>query len=214
MEKYRYRVRFEKDMEVRFTSHLDLHRMWERTCRRASLPLVYSQGFNPRPKLNLASALPLGFSSKDELLDLWLQDHLPLVRIETALRSNVPPGIHIIEVTKIDERERSLQSQVCAATYEVNIPDHEALEIEGEINRIITSSEIIRERRGKRYDLRPLIEDLLFSTADEHDTKLVMTLTAKEGATGRPEEVCAELGLDPSRVHIERTRLILTPAVT
>ena len=61
---------------MRFTGHLDLHRAWERTFRRAGLPLAYSQGFNPHPRLNLASALPLGFTSEGEVIDVWLEQDL------------------------------------------------------------------------------------------------------------------------------------------
>ena len=70
----RIRVTFSKTYHMRYTSHLDVHRTWERTLRRARLPLAYSQGFNPRPKINLAAALPLGFTSDCEIVEFWLDE--------------------------------------------------------------------------------------------------------------------------------------------
>jgi radical SAM-linked protein len=69
----RLRITFAKTEAMRFTGHLDLHRTWERCFRRARLPLAYTQGFNPHPRLNLAAALPLGFTSQGEMIDAWLE---------------------------------------------------------------------------------------------------------------------------------------------
>ena len=68
----RVRITFSKQGALRFIGHLDLHRLWERAMRRANLPLTYSQGFHPQPKISLAAALPLGFSSRGEVLDARL----------------------------------------------------------------------------------------------------------------------------------------------
>ncbi|HLE27799.1 MAG TPA: TIGR03936 family radical SAM-associated protein, partial [Anaerolineales bacterium] len=69
----RLRLTFAKTAAMKFSGHLDLHKTWERTLRRARLPLAYSQGFNPQPRLQLASALPLGFTSECEVLDAWME---------------------------------------------------------------------------------------------------------------------------------------------
>ena len=77
---------------MRYTSHLDVHRTWERTLRRARLPLAYSQGFNKRPKINLAVALPLGFTSDCELVEFWLDGTPTLSEVESRLREAAPSG--------------------------------------------------------------------------------------------------------------------------
>ncbi len=69
----RLRVTFSKGGPLVYTSHLDLARAWERALRRAGVGLVYSGGFNPRPKLQLAAALPLGHTAEAEWLDVWLE---------------------------------------------------------------------------------------------------------------------------------------------
>ena len=80
----RLRVTFAKTEPMRFTSHLDLYRAWERMLRRAGFPLVFSQGYNPRPRLQLATPLPLGITSRFEIIDFWLSggpDDLSLIHI-------------------------------------------------------------------------------------------------------------------------------------
>jgi radical SAM-linked protein len=74
----RIRISFSKFGAMQYVGHLDLHKSWERTFRRSGLPLEYSQGFHPQPHLNLACALPVGFTSQCELLDAWLEQELPL----------------------------------------------------------------------------------------------------------------------------------------
>ena len=84
--RYRYRITFTKDEAQRFTSHLDLHRAWGRLLRRAGLPLLYSQGFNPRPRIQLSTALPLGCTSEHELADIWLTEEIPCSEILERLQ--------------------------------------------------------------------------------------------------------------------------------
>ena len=81
----RLRLTFAKTEAMRFTGHLDLHHTWERTFRRAGLPLAYSQGFNPHPRLNLASALPLGFTSECEVIDVWLEQEMEPEQVDGGL---------------------------------------------------------------------------------------------------------------------------------
>jgi hypothetical protein len=73
----RIRLIFSKTGSLRYTGHLDLHTIWERTIRRAGLPLMYTQGFHPGPKIQLASALPLGFIGRCEIVDIWLDETPP-----------------------------------------------------------------------------------------------------------------------------------------
>src|SRR5512136_2023173 len=70
----RLRIVFSKTGSLRYTGHLDLQTVWERTVRRAGLPLAYTHGFHPGPKIQIASALPLGFIGRCEIVDIWLQE--------------------------------------------------------------------------------------------------------------------------------------------
>jgi len=204
----RYRVTFAKTEAMRFTGHLDLHRTWERTFRRAALPLAYSEGFNPQPKINIGAALPLGCISDGDLMDVWLEAQVDPLEVEASLRSAAPPGIRIEVVRSVEATEPVLQRQVQAAVFEVDWADHpEPGEIERRIAALLGSEQLPRVRRGKSYDLRPLIEEIRF---DRAASKLWMRLAARAGATGRPEEVLDALGLDPTANLIRRTGLVLT----
>src|SRR5512133_2145399 len=117
----RARITFSKQGALRYTGHLDLHRLWERAMRRADLPLSYSQGFHPQPKISLASALPLGFSSRGEMLDVRFNEEIPTDEVASRLKDNLPPDIQITLVEIVDEREPALQTQVLSAAYNVQL---------------------------------------------------------------------------------------------
>jgi radical SAM-linked protein len=205
----RLRLTFAKTAAMKYTGHLDLHTVWERTFRRARLPLAYSQGFNPQPKLQLASALPLSFTSECELADAWMETAQDLAAARAALEAAAPPGIKVIAVSEAAPTEPALQTQLRSAEYRVTLGTPlVAAEAAARIAELLARSEIPRVRRDKSYDLRPLIETL--AAVDE--ATLAMQLAAREGATGRPEEVLAALGLDPARAKYHRAKLLLAEA--
>lgn len=206
----RYRIHFHKSTHLRFIGHLDLHRAMERSLRRANLPLDYSKGFNPRVKLNLSSALPLGCTSSAELADIWLLSNLDVSDVLQALSSAAPPGLSFISVETIELKTPSLQSQINAVEYRVEIEKMEAEPPLSEtVANLLNADELPRVRRGKHYDLRPLIHDLEISQDLQEQCSLRMVLNVGEGSTGRPEEVLLSLGLDPANTLIQRTQLTL-----
>lgn len=205
----RVRITFTKQGALRYIGHLDLHRVWERAMRRADLPISYSQGFHPQPKISLAAALPLGFSSRAEVLDVRLNEEIPIEEIFTRLKDNLPPDIKVLDVKSVDERLPALQTTVLSAAYDVHLTEPvEGSELKRRVEKIMNAESLIRERRGKTYDLRPLIEMLSIITQADGSTWLKMTLSAREGATGRPEEVLSVLEIEPETARVERTRLI------
>lgn len=203
----RIRVKFAKTQPMRFTSHLDLYRAWERLLRRAGLDLVFSQGFNPRPKLQLAAPLALGITSQEEIIDFWLADGpQDLAHLTSLLVAAQPPGIEISSVEQVDLTDPTLQKRVTAAEYQVNLLDP-APGLDQKITSLLESETILRQRREKSYDLRPLIEEVRL--ADQDSQQVHMRLAAKEGGTGRPEEVLLALGIQPEDTRIERTRIVI-----
>jgi radical SAM-linked protein len=201
----RIRITFTKQGALRYTGHLDLHKLWERAARRAELPLAYSQGFHPQPKMNMAAALPLGFSSRCEVMDMRLEHTITLDDLPTRLNETLPSGLQVVGVEQVDERAPALQTQVASAEYEVTLTDPvDRSELKRRIDSVLELETMPRERRGKLYDLRPLVEELHLLT----DGKIFMRLAAREGATGRPEEVLDMLGIAFEETRIERTRLV------
>jgi radical SAM-linked protein len=210
----RIRITFSKQGALRYTGHLDLHKLWERAARRAELPLAYSQGFHPQPKMSLAAALPLGFSSTCEVLDLRLDRDIVLDGLRERLNETLPPGLQVLGVEQADERAPALQTQVASAEYRVELKEQaDPSELKRKVESVMASKSIPRERRGKSYDLRPLIEELSLTpsplpTGEGLGVRVIMRLAAREGATGRPEEVLDVLGIAFEDTQIERTRLI------
>ena len=122
MKKQRYRIRFSKTDQMRFTGHLDLILTWERTFRRADLPLAYSEGFSPRPVMNFAPPLPLGYTSTGEIGDFWLSETISINRLVKQLSRAAPPGILLGEILEIEDiHGPKLPSLVQAASYQAEL---------------------------------------------------------------------------------------------
>jgi radical SAM-linked protein len=205
----RVRITFAKQGALRYTGHLDLHKLMERAARRAELPLSYSQGFHPQPKISLAAALPLGFASRDEVMDIRLNEDLEPDDISTRLKNSLPTGIQILKVERVEDGLPPLQTQLLSATYEAHLMEPaDGADLTRKVEALMMSESLPRERRGKSYDLRPLIEMLSVVTESNGKIWLRMTLAAREGATGRPDEVLTALGIEPETVRVERTKLI------
>ncbi len=205
----RIRINFSKTEIIKFTSHLDLYRAWERTLRRAELPLAYSHGFKPHAHINLACALPLGFTSENDLVDIWLDKDIALDDIHQRLAQAVPPGVLINSIEEIPLQMPSLQKLLKASEYIVTLLQNIA-ELPEEIDKLLNMDAVWRERNQKKYDLRPLILELVLLSEDPSGRQQInMILQARESATGRPEEVLLSLGIDPTTTLVHRHRLVL-----
>ena len=157
----RLRITFAKTAAMQYTGHLDLHKTWERTLRRARLPLAYSEGFNPHPKIQLGAALPLGFTSDCELVDVWFETPQELEEARAALEIAAPPGLRLNELREVPERDPALQTQIVAAEYRVTLPlGVEAAALDERVSALLAAPEIRRTRREK--SLQRLIEDRLY----------------------------------------------------
>lgn len=206
-EAFRYRITFAKTAHMRYTGHLDVQRAWERLIRRAKLPLLFTRGYHPRARFNLASALPLGFLGEHELAELYLVDELTVEELLERLREHAPPGIGIHAVERVPSSRPAVQTEIAAATYDVDLgPDIDTSALADRMSTLLAADTLPRERRGKTYDLRPLVDDLTLS-ADR--ARLHMRLASRDGATGRPDEVLLALELDPATLLVRRTALIL-----
>jgi radical SAM-linked protein len=205
----RIRIVFAKTETMRFTSHLDLYRAWERLLRRADVSLVFSQGYNPRPRLQLAAPLPLGITSRAEIIDFWIANGPEDINsIRSKLVYAQPPGIEILQVNFVNPKSPPLQKKVSASEYRVSLLD-EVPGLEIKIASVLNANTLMRQRREKEYDLRPLILDLTYNKSESDPSwHLFMRLTSHGGGTGRPEEVLLALEIQPENTLIERTRLV------
>jgi len=205
----RLRITFSKDGPLAYTSHLDLMRAWERALRRAGAPLAYSHGFNPRPRLQLAGALPLGYTGEAELLDVWLERPMSVEEFAKALSPVLSEGLRVGQVRQVSLNEPALQTRTVSAEYRVTVEWGEPSEqIKARVECVLAAENLPHERRGKQYDLRPLIERLEVEQVGGGEVVLGMKLVARPGATARPEAVLEVLRMGDAFARYHRQRLL------
>ena len=210
----RLRVRFCRGQELKFISHLDIIRLWQRVFHRAGIALAYSEGFNPRPRLSLAAPLPVGVTSEAELMDVlctrWVSPH----SLTTAVSRELPPGIEIRQVYQAALIQPSLQSLVSSAEYKVEVAtEKDEKELQSALDSLLSVEHLPwqhqRDTGPRSYDLRALIDDLwLISWRSGYGT-IGMRLRCDSSGSGRPEQVAKALGFTEQPKLIHRTRLIL-----
>jgi len=201
----RIRISYQKMLSLRFTSALDMQRIWERSIRRASYKITYSQGYHPQPKIQLGLPLPLGFISEDEKVDVWLENDIDKELIKTNLELNIPEGLEINQIEKIDPSSKPLVTLIKISEYAVRFwDDNNKVNLNHSISDLLQEKEIIRiKRNNKPYDLRPLILDLHQMEAKD-DFNIFMALKSEQNQMGRADEVMFALGYELDAFLIKR----------
>jgi len=209
----RLRLRFCRGEEIKFISHLDIIRLWQRALNRAGIPLAYSEGFNPHPRMSLAAPLAIGVTSEAELMDIfctkWISPHW----FTTAISRQLPPGIKVLQVYPIALSQPSLQAQVRYAEYRVEVESEmELKDIESGLSSLLLLEHLPwqhqRDTGIRSYDLRSLIDDLWLIAWHRPYCTIGMRLRCDSSGSGRPEQVTAALGFTHPR-SMHRTKLIL-----
>ena len=210
----RMRVIYATDDTVKYVGHLDMARAWERAIRRARLPLAYTQGFHPQPRIQFAAALPVGFTGQTEVVDVFLNEELAPADFLARLALALPAGIRPTAASPVPREAPSLQSQVRGARYRVEVEtDEPANAFRATLDAFLARPEAWRERRrGKkaasRYDLRPLVQGLTYAGPCDLGQSFEVTMRAEPGATGRPDELLAELGYETAPRRVVRVELL------
>jgi radical SAM-linked protein len=209
----RLRVRFKRGEEIKFISHLDLIRVWQRVFRRAGLELAYSEGFNPHPRLSLAAPLALGITGENELMDVYTVQPVSPHTFCAMASPQLPVGLQVVQVFPIALEVPTLQSQVRFAEYEVRVETTEVDALKLRINATLAKDSIPwqhqRDTGIKSYDLRKLIDSVWLIAEESCILTLGMRLRCDSEGAGRPEQVTRALGLE-SPLAVHRTRLILS----
>jgi radical SAM-linked protein len=211
----RLRLKFNRSEELKFLSHLDLMRLWERALRRAGLPLAYSEGFTPHPQIALAAPLLVGVTSQAELMDVFLSRWVPPQSFMAQIGKQLPHGIELLEVWPVGPKVPSLQSQVRFVEYRVEVETEKGCqEVDLALQSLLSAKELpwhhLRDTGARYYDLRALVDNLWL--IDCHDSLCVlgMRLRCDEKGAGRPEQVTKALGFSRHPESIHRTKLILS----
>jgi len=184
----RIRIRFSKIGRVRWTSHRDVARMWERALRRARVPMAYTEGFSPRPKLSFGLALPTGCESNAEYLDVALREPVAPEEITSTFSSLLPDGVDVLAAQVLPPGAGSLQEEVTSCRWEIDVPQMDPDDLSEAIARVLGAEvlSVTRERKG-----RPVTDDLRPS---------VLALSSA-GPLGSGSGLVAELGTRPRGVR-------------
>jgi radical SAM-linked protein len=182
----RFRVKYSKTGPVRFIGHLDLVRLFDRTMRRAGIPVAYSQGFHPHPKISFGPPLPLGMQSTAEFADFSLSTPFPEAGM--LLAKNLPEGMEMLSIRPISEKAESLTKILILAEYHVQCGRDERI---GEIIKTILEREHIPVERmsksgPKEVDIRPGIIEI---TVSPESNGFIILLSQETGKSARPSEV-------------------------
>lgn len=211
MPSQRLRIWFRKGERVRYISHLDVLRYWERVIRRAGLPLSYSQGFTPHPKLAFAGPLPLGFTGEAEVVDVTLDERVDVAKVHERLLPETTEDLRMVGVAEVPLSQPPPQAALLWAEYTVDMPGLDPAEAERRVHGFLAARAFPwkEERREKErtYDLRAATPFLSAAPA-EGGVRLAMRLRADQELMARPEQLVAALfpGHEPG--DIVRTGLI------
>jgi radical SAM-linked protein len=214
------RIRFTKLGKVRFTSHRDVARVWERAIRRASLPVAYSEGFSPRPKVAFGLALSTGAESLAEFLDIELAHDVDPEASAAGLADALPAGFTVTAAQAVPAGVGSLQQVVTSCSWQIDLdPEVDLSTARTAVDRMVAAESVIvtRERKGKQVedDLRPallaldvIVTDVAAtdgsSAADRPRTTLLAELGTQPRAL-RPAELLAALGFASEDARVLRT---------
>ncbi len=210
----RLRIKFSRGEEIKFISHLDIVRLWQRAFNRAGIEIAYSTGFSPHPRISLAAPLPLGVTSEAELMDIVITKGVAPQFFVSALNQQLPQGLRVDKVFPISPDLPSLQSQVNQAEYKVDVETAPGpADIQAALDNMLALEHLpwqhMRDTGPHQYDIRLLIADLKLIDWQPPIGSLSMLLQCNSQGSGRPEQVAAALGFAKRPQSIHRTQLIL-----
>lgn len=187
-------VVFRKGGNARFLSHLDLLATLEYSLRRARLPIELSEGFNPRPRMSLASPLPLGHTGEREILEMTLKEPVPPAEVHERLQVSVPGGIDILSVDETTESSARSGARLESALYRIELPE-ETPDLQERIDALLAQETVevqeTRQGKAKTRDIRAHIVSV--ETASPRTIRARLSLD--EMGTVRPEQLLDALSI-------------------
>jgi len=209
-----YRLHFIKENRLRFLSHLELARTMERAIRRAKLPLAYSEGFHPHPKIDFGPALAVGISSEAEYFDLHLTKASDLEKLKHDLNHTLPAGLHIIHLKEIKRQHvKSLNAVLNRAAYRVSLKVEAELvgEIKEFFENLLAQTEIVVTRKVKEQqkvvNIRPWLHNVTIEMSSATTMQIELVGEIGSGGNLRAEEIVKLIPFTVEILHVVRTGL-------
>jgi len=193
------RARFTKLGRIRWTSHRDVARMWERALRRVRMPIAYTQGFSPRPRLAFGLALPTGCESLAEYIDIAVSEPVDPPTLAGRLAGSFPEGVDVTAAAAVDAGAPSLQEAVSSCAWEMEVPGMTPGTLQEAVGRVLSADSLplVRERKGRDVvdDLRPSVLALSCRGSDGGGVRLVAELATRPRGV-RPAELARVMGVE------------------
>lgn len=207
--------RYSKGEAVKYVSHLDLIRAWQRALRRARIPLATVQGAWPRPKIAFGSALGVGTTSEAEHVVVELEEPLDPSVVQEALNANLPPGIEVLQCWSTPaHRRRFAVGDLDVSDYRITVMGPlEPEEIGKQVEAFTQSRSALYHRQrgqhGRDLDVRPFVEQVCVEHAETGMATLRLRLKASGAGCASPQEVVSALGCSRPAFRVEVHRLAL-----
>lgn len=207
--------RYEKGEPIRFIAHLDLMRAMQRALRRARIPLAFTQGRHPRPRVAYASPLAVGATSEAEIMALELEEPLDPAVVQDALNECLPDGLRILASwTNPPHKSRLSVGELDTSDFRVTICGPvDADELRRRVSALQTAPTIVytrkREDKVREVDLRPFLSDIAVEQMETGRAVLRLRLKALPGGGASPVEILEVLGFTPERYAIHPHRIAL-----
>jgi len=212
----RLRLKFGRGAAVRFISHVDTMRCWERVFRRAAIPLEYTQGFSPHPKIALAAPMAVGVTGDAELMDIWLRKWMPPQAVIMRGRRELPSGFELLDAWEVPEGAPAPQALVrraryrCVAVHEGGLP-----EARRAVDAFLAAESVVhRFSRGeeeKEVDLRPHVRSIGVEPESDDSCLVEMEVDIGQEGSARPDHVLGVLGFSLPAASIKRVELSFEP---
>ncbi len=207
------RVRFLKAGKIRFVSHRDVARLVERALRKVRLPVAYSEGFSPRPKISFGLALSVSHESDAEYFDVSLTRAVDVDALAPQLTEALPDGLTVTAVRALESGSASLQETITSCTWRVEVLGQSVESVQKAVTEVLAHSELLRQRvrKGKtsEVDVRPAITEIVVEGPTADGVQLVVELST-EKVSLRPDELIVVLGEDYQLGRVHRTHQWMT----
>lgn len=203
---------FGKNDRLRFVSHLDLQRFVQRAFNRTTLPIAFSNGFNPHPVMSFASALAMGWTSEYEILDIKLTRDIDREFALAEMRRALPPDMPVIDVKLVKDDHPKMMANLLMADYRVTLPPECAEAVVGQIDGFMAAESVMAVRKTKSGEKLTDIRPMAVSVTAEGNILSVRT-TASETNNLKPDLLVSVLAeragiAAPENVRVHRVALL------
>lgn len=193
------RLKFIKGYDTKYISHLDLMRTFQRAIRRAGIPISYSKGFNPHPRISFASALGIGLTSKGEYLDLVVEEEISGEKIMSELNKNLPEGLKVVNAVALKDGAKSAMSLVTHARYYISLNLKNDVDFEKSLSDFLKSDTIkVFKKQPKKdfqlteLDIKPMIKEIKVISKEDQDKIILDCLLASGSKANLKPELLIE----------------------